>query len=94
MDLVLAIAEDQVPGTREPDPCMQIFLDAGMGSILAFFEIPNSPSMGRDPNSPGRVPHIAFEVEDMPALIAARERIEAHGPVRISHQHDGPSLVV
>ncbi|MCP4469082.1 MAG: VOC family protein [Gammaproteobacteria bacterium] len=79
MDLVLAIAENQVPSTKEPDPYMHIFLDAGMGNILAFFEIPNSPSMGRDPNTPRWVQHIAFEVEDIPALIAAKERVEAHG---------------
>ncbi len=79
MDLVLAIAEDQVPSTKEPDPYMHIFLDAGMGNILAFFEIPNSPPMGRDSNTPSWVQHIAFEVEDMSALIAAKERVEAHG---------------
>ena len=28
MDFVLAIAEDQVPSTKEPDPYMQVFLDA------------------------------------------------------------------
>ena len=43
-----AIAEDRVPSTKEPDPYMHIFLDAGGGSILAFFELPNSPPMGRD----------------------------------------------
>ena len=42
MDLVLAIAEDQVPSTKEPDPYIHIFLDAGQGNVLAFFEIPNS----------------------------------------------------
>jgi glyoxylase I family protein len=45
MDLVLAIAEDAVPSTKEPDPYMHIFLDAGQGNVLAFFEIPNSPPM-------------------------------------------------
>jgi len=29
MDFVLAIAEDQVPSTKEPDPYMHVFLDAG-----------------------------------------------------------------
>ena len=37
MKLVLAIAEDRVPSTGEPDPYMHIFLDAGMGNVLAFF---------------------------------------------------------
>lgn len=85
MDLVLAIAEDQVPSTREPDPYMHIFLDAGMGNILAFFEIPNSPPMGRDTNTPEWVQHIAFEVENLTALVAAQEQVEAHG-----HETIGP----
>ena len=29
MDFILAIAEDKVPSTHEPDPYMHIFLDAG-----------------------------------------------------------------
>jgi len=47
--------------------------------VLAFFEIPNSPPMGRDENTPGWVQHIAFEVEDMDALMAAKEQVEAAG---------------
>jgi len=43
---------------------MHIFLDAGRGNILAFFELPNSPPMGRDPNTPDWVQHIAFQVAD------------------------------
>ena len=50
MDFVLAIAEDRVPSTHAPDPYMHVFLDAGGGNILAFFELPNSPAMGRDGN--------------------------------------------
>ena len=57
MDFQLAIAEDLVPSTQAPDPYMHIFLDAGMGNVLAFFEIPNSPPMGRDPNTPEWVQH-------------------------------------
>ena len=39
MDFVLAIAEDQVPSTKAPDPYMHVFLDAGQGNVLAFFEL-------------------------------------------------------
>ncbi len=53
MDFVLAIAEDHVPSTKAPDPYMHLFLDAGHGNVLAFFELPNSPPMGRDTNTPG-----------------------------------------
>lgn len=79
MDFQLAIAEDQVPSTGEPDPYMHVFMDAGNGNVLAFFEIPNSPAMGKDPNTPVWVQHIAFKVEDMDALLAAKKRLEAAG---------------
>jgi len=79
MDFVLAIAEDEVPSTKEPDPYMHVFLDAGMGNVLAFFELPNSPEMGRDENTPLWVQHLALEVKDMPALLAAKAHIEAEG---------------
>lgn len=79
MDFVLAIAEDNVPSTGAPDPYMHVFLDAGMGNVLAFFEIPNSPDMGRDENTPQWVQHIAFEVETIDALLAAKASIEAEG---------------
>lgn len=79
MDFQLAIAEDEVPSTKQADPYMHVFLDAGMGNVLAFFEIPNSPEMGRDENTPSWVQHIAFEVETMDELIAAKEKLEAAG---------------
>ena len=65
MDFVLAIAENQVPSTKAPDPYMHVFLDAGGGNILAFFEIPTYPSMGKDPNTPDWVQHLAFEIESL-----------------------------
>ncbi|NML17180.1 VOC family protein [Azohydromonas caseinilytica] len=79
MDFVLAIAEDRVPSTKAPDPYMHLFLDAGAGNILAFFEIPNSPPMGRDPNTPAWVQHIAFKVESEAALLETKERLQAAG---------------
>ena len=79
MDFVLAIAEDQVPSTREPDPYMHIFLDAGNGNVLAFFELPTKPEMGRDPNTPTWVQHIAFKVKDRATLLAYKSHLEAEG---------------
>ncbi|MCM5571834.1 VOC family protein [Burkholderiaceae bacterium FT117] len=79
MDFILAIAEDQVPSTHEPDPYMHLFLDAGGGNVLAFFEIPNSPPMGRDPNTPAWVQHIAFKVDSEQDLLQAKARLEANG---------------
>ncbi len=79
MELTVAIAENEVPSTKAPDPYMHIFLDAGMGNVLAFFEIPNSPDMGRDENTPKWVQHIALEVENIDALVAARDDLAAKG---------------
>ena len=79
MDFVLAFAEDSVPSTGEPDPYMHVFLDAGGGNVLAFFELPNSPTMGRDEATPRWVQHIDFKVADMAGLLAAKARAEAHG---------------
>ncbi|MCB1917139.1 MAG: VOC family protein [Rhodocyclaceae bacterium] len=79
MDFVLAIAEDQVPSTKAPDPYMHVFLDAGQGNILAFFELPTQPEMGRDPNTPEWVQHIAFRVPDRDTLLAFRAHLEANG---------------
>lgn len=79
MEFQLAIAEDHVPSTGAYDPYMHVFLDAGGGNVLAFFELPEQPEMGRDPNTPQWVQHIAFEVESLDALLAAKARIEAMG---------------
>lgn len=79
MDFVLAIAEDAVPSTKAPDPYMHIFLDAGAGNVLAFFELPNSPEMGKDPNTPDWVQHIALEVDSVAELEATKARLEAAG---------------
>jgi catechol 2,3-dioxygenase-like lactoylglutathione lyase family enzyme len=79
MGFVLAIAEDHVPSTKAPDPYMHVFLDAGGGNVLAFFEIPNSPPMGRDTNTPDWVQHIAFQVESEAALLETKARLEAAG---------------
>ena len=79
MDFMLAIAEDQVPSTKAPDPYMHIFLDAGGGNVLAFFELPTQPEMGRDPNTPDWVQHIAFQVDSVATLERVKARLEADG---------------
>ncbi len=79
MDFVLAIAEDHVPSTKAPDPYMHLFLDAGGGNVLAFFELPNSPPMGRDENTPAWVQHIAFKVGSVEELETTKARLEAEG---------------
>ncbi len=79
MTFLVAIAEDKVPSTKAPDPYMHVFLDAGNGNILAFFELPNSPKMGRDENTPDWVQHIAFRLKDSDALVAAKAELEEKG---------------
>ena len=79
MEFTTAFAENEVPSTGEPDPYMHVFLDAGGGNVLAFFELPERPAMDRDRNTPEWVQHIALEVPDMAALLAARAHIEAEG---------------
>jgi len=79
MTYTTAFAEDKVPSTGEDDPYMHVFLDCGGGNVLAFFELPNQQPMGRDPNTPTWVQHLAFEVEDEAALFAAKAHVEAQG---------------
>ena len=74
-----SIAEDLVPSTKAPDPYMHVFLDAGGGNVLAFFELPNAPEMGRDTNTPEWVQHIAFKVDSMQALEEAKAQLQANG---------------
>lgn len=79
MDLLVCIAEDKVPSTKEPNPYMHVFLDAGAGNILAFFEITGEKEMGRDLNTPQWVQHIAFQVKDEEALKEAKKDLEKKG---------------
>ena len=79
MDFVLAIAEDQVPSTKEPDPYMHVFLDAGNGNVLAFFELPTKPEMDRDRNTPTWVQHLAFKIDTEVTQMAVKEKLEADG---------------
>lgn len=79
MDLLVCIAEDKVPSTKEPNPYMHIFLDAGKGNILAFFEITGEKEMDRDRNTPLWVQHIAFQVESEEKLLEAKKDLEDKG---------------
>lgn len=89
MEFQLAIAEDHVPSTGAYDPYMHIFLDAGNGNTLAFFELPEQPDMDRDQNTPEWVQHIAFKIGSMAELENAKARAEAHGLNVIGPTHHG-----
>lgn len=79
MPFMLAIAENQVPSTKAADPYMHVFMDAGGGNVLAFFEIPSLPPMDRDRNTPTWVQHLAFKVSSMDKLLETKARLEADG---------------
>lgn len=79
MKFVLAIAENEVPSTKAPDPYMHVFLDAGGGNILAFFELPTQPPMDRDRNTPSWVQHLALKVDTLEELQTTKDRLEAAG---------------
>ena len=79
MEYTTAFAEDHVPSTGAYDPYMHVFLDCGGGNVLAFFELPNQPGMGKDPNTPDWVQHIAFEVAGEAELLAAKNHLQAQG---------------
>ncbi len=79
MNFILAIAENEVPSTGAWDPYMHVFLDAGGGNVLAFFELPEQPEMGRDPNTPAWVQHLALKVDSLDTLLATKARLEAAG---------------
>ena len=79
MKFILAIAENEVPSTKAPDPYMHVFLDAGHGNVLAFFELPSQPPMDRDHNTPVWVQHLALKVDSMATLLAAKDKLVAGG---------------
>jgi catechol-2,3-dioxygenase len=49
------------------------------GNYVAFFELPESPDMGRDANTPVWVQHLALRVTDEETLLRNKARIESHG---------------
>lgn len=89
MRYTTAFAEDHVPSTGEYDPYMHVFLDAGNNNILAFFELPSQADMGRDPNTPVWVQHLAFRVPTLDALVAAKAHIEGQGIDVLGPTHHG-----
>ena len=89
MKFQLAIAEDKVPSTGEPDPYMHVFLEAGNGNVLAFFELPTREDMGRDEKTPRWVQHIAFRVGTLDELLATKAHLEEMGVDVLGPTHHG-----
>lgn len=79
LEYAMAVSEDRVPSTGEAHPYMHIFFRMDDGSYVAFFELPESPDMGRDGNTPLWVQHLALRVPDEETMMRYKQRIESHG---------------
>jgi glyoxylase I family protein len=79
LEYAMALAEDRVPSTGEHSPYLHVFFRMDDGSYVAFFEVPESPPMDRDRNTPAWVQHLALRVKDMKTLMAYKRRLEKLG---------------
>jgi catechol 2,3-dioxygenase-like lactoylglutathione lyase family enzyme len=75
----MAYSADFVPSTQEDSPHFHLFFEMEDGSCVAFFEVPESPEMTFDPNTPGWVQHLALRVDSMDELLAAKKKLEDRG---------------
>jgi len=79
LEYAMAVSEERVPSTGEAHPYLHIFFRMDDGSYVAFFELRDAPAMGRDPNTPAWVQHLALRVPDEDTLLRNKRRIESHG---------------
>lgn len=79
LELDIAVAENKVPSTGEWSPHIHIFFKMGDGSYVAFFEVPESPYMEMDQNTPDWVQHLALRVDGMAELEAIKAKVAATG---------------
>lgn len=75
----MAVSADTVLSTGEYSPHFHLFFEMEDGSSVAFFEVPESPEMGFDPNTPDWVQHLALRVGSMDDLLAAKKRLQDMG---------------
>src|SRR3970040_1153316 len=74
LEYAMAVSEDRVPSTGEKHPYSHIFVRMDDVSYVAFFQLPDSPAMGRDPATPLWVQHLALRVPDEAALMRNKAR--------------------
>ena len=79
MDYLMAMVEELVPTSGQPTSYMHIYLDAGVAGHLTFFELPDEPPKGRDPNTPDWVQHVSFRLGSVAELEAEKSRLESEG---------------
>jgi len=89
MNFTTAFAENHVPSTGVYDPYMHVFLDAGNGNVLAFFELPDQPDMERDEKTPEWVQHLAFRFDTLDQLNSAKSHLEKMGLDVLGPTHHG-----
>jgi len=88
MPLVAAVTDSHVQSTKEYCPHIHVFFAMKDGSCVAFFETPGEKPMGRDPNTPEWVQHLALQLDSREELLAAKERLEKAG-VKVIGPKDG-----
>lgn len=79
LPLAHVIREDHVPSTGEYCPYTHIFFEMADGSYVAFFDLGDDQIAQPSPNTPPWVNHIALQVSNEAALLAARERLTQAG---------------
>lgn len=79
LPLVHVLYNEAVPSTREKTPHVHIFFQMLDGSFLAFFDLGDNQIAAPSPNTPLWVNHLALRVENVDAVIAAKERLQAAG---------------
>lgn len=79
LEYTMAYSADDVPSTGEKSPHFHLFFEMEDGSCVAFFEVPEAPEMGFDPNTPDWVQHLALRVGSMDELLAAKRKMEGMG---------------
>ncbi|MCC6827259.1 MAG: VOC family protein [Novosphingobium sp.] len=79
LPLAHVIRADTVPSTGEYCPYTHIFFKMADGSFIAFFDLGDDVAALPSPNTPAWVNHIALQVPDRAALLAAKARLEAAG---------------
>lgn len=79
LPLAHVIREDNVPSTGEYCPYTHIFFRMADGSFMAFFDLGDDQTAEPSPNTPAWVNHIALQVPDCAALIAAKSKLQEAG---------------
>lgn len=87
MDFIAAISEPVVPTSKLPCPYFHLFFDAGMGNVLAFFDIADLEMELPKMDGPMWARHIALQVKDVAALEEAKASLVAGG-VKVSGPTD------